>query len=236
MAILNMETYDQDRFHFGFVLGANMSYVTIKPYSNLNEMVFDSTAMPDILPAPDWGRILSITADPAPGFVVSIVSNMRINNNMDLRFIPSLAFGDRTLKYTILVYRGTDTTTTLLNISKKVPSTYINFPLELKIKSDRYNNFRAYALTGVQYTLDLSSQAKKREQRNSNEKIVKFNQNDIYLEGGVGFDFYNEWFKFGLELKMMYGLFNVLKDENNIYTDGIESLKSKIFQVSLTFE
>ncbi len=234
LKILNMETYDQDKFHFGFVLGGDMSYITIKPVSNLNTLVFDSTKMPDILPAPNMGKILSIISNPTPGFVISIVSNMRIGNNFDLRFIPSLAFGDRDLVYSIQVFRSTDTT--IMSITKRVPSTYINFPLELKFKSDRYNNFRAYMMSGVQYTLDLSSQAKKREQRSSSEKILKFNSNDVYLEGGVGFDFYNEWFKFGLELKMMYGLFNVLKKENNIYTDGIESLRSKIFQISLTFE
>jgi hypothetical protein len=88
----------------------------------------------------------------------------------------------------------------------------------------------------MQYTLDLASQAKKREQKNADQKIVKFNGSDIYAETGVGFEFYNEWFKFGVELKMMYGLTDVLKRERNIYTDGIQSLKSKIFQLSFTFE
>jgi len=51
-----------------------------------------------------------------------------------------------------------------------------------------------------------------------------------------GFDFYNEWFKLGLEFKMMYGLFDQLKREHNLYTNSIQSLKSKIFQFSITFE
>ena len=53
---------------------------------------------------------------------------------------------------------------------------------------------------------------------------------------GVGFDFYFEWFKLGTELKMSYGFFDVLKRENNIYTLGIDQMRSKIFQVSFTFE
>ena len=52
----------------------------------------------------------------------------------------------------------------------------------------------------------------------------------------MGLEFYNEWFKFGIELKMMFGLLDILKREKNLYTDSIESLKSKIFQVSFTFE
>ena len=122
------------------------------------------------------------------------------------------------------------------SIIKKIPSTYINFPLEIKYKARRYNNFRPYLLTGVQYSLDLASNAKKREQKNRSEKIIKFNQNDVYLEAGVGFDFYNEWFKMGIELKMMYGLFDILKRENNIYTESLERVNSKIFQLSFTFE
>jgi hypothetical protein len=183
---------------------------------------------------PDSAKVLSITSSPALGFVISIVSNMRMGNNFDLRFIPSLTFGDRDLIYTIKIYRKESES--LMVITKKVPSTYVNFPLEIKFKSDRYNNFRAYLIGGAQYTLDLASQAKKREQRSADQKIVKFNQNDVYLEAGVGFDFYNEWFKLGLEFKMMYGLFDQLKRENNLYTNSIQSLKSKIFQFSMTFE
>jgi hypothetical protein len=232
--ILNMPMYDQDMFHFGFVLGADLSYVTLRPIADLTTHNFDSTFIPDILPLPDSAKVLSITSSPSLGFVISIVSNMRMGKNFDLRFIPSLTFGDRDLIYTIKIYRKESES--LMVITKKVPSTYVNFPLEIKFKSDRYNNFRAYLIGGAQYTLDLASQAKKREQRSADQKIVKFNQNDVYLEAGVGFDFYNEWFKLGLEFKMMYGLFDQLKRENNLYTNSIQSLKSKIFQFSMTFE
>jgi hypothetical protein len=238
--VLNLPTYDQDsKFHFGFVLGVNLTYATIRPIADLKTRMFDSTFLPDILPLPDSARVLSITSSPTPGFVVSIMATMHMGNHFDLQFIPSLAFGDRTIFYDIETYRtraGTIDPVTRQTISKKVPSTYINFPIEIKYKAVRYNNFRPYLITGVQYSLDLASQAKKREQKNRNEKIVKFNQNDFYIEAGVGFDLYNEWFKFGLELKMMYGLMDVLKRENNIYTNSIDKVNSKIFQVSFTFE
>jgi len=234
MSILNMTTYDQDMFHFGFVLGANQCFITLRPISDLGSHVFDSTYIPDILPLPDSARVLSVWSTPALGFVISIVTNMRMGDHFDLRFIPSLSFGDRNILYNIQSYRKGDTS--LFNITKKIPSTYINFPLEVRYKSIRYNNFRSYILVGAQYTLDLASQAKKREQKNADEKIIKFNAGDIYAETGVGFEFYNEWFKFGVELKMMFGLTDILKHEHNLYTDSIESLKSKIFQVSFTFE
>jgi hypothetical protein len=229
-----MPTYDNEKFHFGFVLGVNQSLVTIKPIPDLNTHIWDSTYLPDILPLPDSGLILSIESKPTPGFVISIVGDMRMGEYFNLRFIPSLTFGDRDILYSIATFTGNDTT--LINVVKRVPSTYINFPLEIKYKAVRYGNFRPYLLAGVQYTLDLASQAKKRERKSRDQKIIKFNQNDVYLEAGVGFDFYNEWFKFGVELKMMYGLFDMLTREQNIYTDGIAKLNSKIFQISFSFE
>ena len=230
----NMSTYDNDKFHFGFVLGANLSYLTIKPIADMNTRMWSSEYIPDILPLPDSALILSIEGIPTPGFVISIVSDMKIGDHFNLRFIPSLAFGDRDMVYNLATFRDGDTS--VISVTKRIPSTYINFPLEIKFKSKRYRNFRTYLMTGIQYTLDLASQAKKREQKNSDQKIVKFNQNDLYAQAGIGFDFYNEWFKFGIEIKMMYGLIDILTREANIYTDGIEKLNAKIFQVSLTFE
>jgi Outer membrane protein beta-barrel domain len=238
--VLNMETYDQDNvFHFGFVLGVNQSLLSIRPIGDLRTHVFDSTYLPDILPLPDSAKVLSINSSPIPGFVISIVANMQMGKHFELQFVPSLSFGDRSINYSLETYRfrpGAKEPVQRFTVTKKIPSTYINFPIEIKYKSVRYNNFRPYLLAGAQYSLDLASQAKKREQKNRNEKIVKFNQNDIYVEAGVGFDFYNEWFKFGLELKMMYGLMDVLKRENNIYTESIDKVGSRIFQVSFTFE
>ncbi len=230
----NMPTYDTDMFHFGFVLGANQSLVVLRPIPNLQHTVWDSTFVPDILPQPDSAVVYSIESRPTPGFVISIVSDMRLGPFFNLRFIPSLSFGDRDLVYNILVMREGDSS--MVSVTKRVPSTYINFPLEVKYRAVRYGNFRPYLMGGAQYTLDLASQAKKRERRSGAEKIVKFNANDVYLEAGVGFDLYNEWFKFGMELKMMYGMLDVLKRENNIYTNSIADLKSKIFQISFTFE
>lgn len=238
--VLNMPDYDEESlFHFGFILGVNMSYATIRPINDLRTHVFDSTYLPDILPLPDSAKVLSVYSTPTPGFVISIVANMHLTRDLELQFVPSLSFGDRTLLYDIETFRkrvGEKDSILFSTISKKVPSTYVNFPIEIKYKAFRYNNFRPYLLAGAQYTLDLASQAKKREEKNRNEKIVKFNQNDVYIEAGVGFDFYNEWFKFGLELKMMYGLMDVLKREHNLYTNSIDRLNSKIFQVSFTFE
>ena len=92
----------------------------------------------------------------------------------------------------------------------------------------------AYVTSGLQYSLDLGAGAKKKD--NTVDYHIKLQKHDLYALVGVGMDFYNPWFKFGVELKMSYGLFDILSRENTIYTDGIAKLNSKVFQLCFTFE
>jgi hypothetical protein len=82
--------------------------------------------------------------------------------------------------------------------------------------------------------LDLASQ--KKTSGNKASSTVKLNRNDLSLEAGVGFEFYTTYFKFGTELKMGYGLRNLVIPEDNIYSGSIDKLNSKVFLLSFTFE
>jgi hypothetical protein len=226
----NMPTYDFAKYHFGFILAVNQMHFTIKPVEGLNTTMFNAEQAKEI--NADSAMIYSIEQKPTYGFTVGIVGNLRLSEYFDLRFIPSLAFGERNLEYRFLKYRGGEAE--LIDVEKNIPSTFIELPLHLKYKSARLNNFRAYVLGGLDYRIDLASQAKK--SKDAAEVQVKLLRNDISGELGVGFDFYFEWFKFGTELKMSYGFRDMLKHEDNIYTEGIDKLRSKIFQISFTFE
>lgn len=211
--IPNNPNYDLKNYHFGFLLGLNQMNFAIKPLDNLRPLdtLYDVEALPEL------------------GFNIGIIADLKLNNFMNLRFIPSLSFGERTLNYSIKYNNQI-----ISLISKKVESTYIEFPLELKLRSQRMTNTRAYVLGGVKYCLDLASQAKKKE--DENEYVIKLSKSDVLLELGVGFDFYLVYFKLGTELKMSYGINDLLIRENNVFTNGIERLNSKMFQFSLTFE
>jgi len=104
----------------------------------------------------------------------------------------------------------------LMEVRKSNPSTFVEFPLHVKYRSKRLNNAAAYLIGGVNYKLDLASQKK---------KIVT-----------VGWDFYTNFFKFGTELKMSYGLSNILLKDNLIYSSSVSSMSNKVFQISFTFE
>ena len=228
--VLNLQNYDKQPYHFGFILGINHMLFTVKPVANLNKQQWDPSQYPDVFV--DTLTVLSVTSSPTPGFTIGILGNLRLGDFWDLRFIPALSFGERILRYNVLVVD--DGEESILSLEKNITSTFIDFPLEFRYKSKRLNNFRAYVLAGGKYTLDLASQKKAEE--NSDEVTVKINKHDIYAEVGFGVEFFTTYFKFGTEVKMGYGLNNLIQYEDNIYTNSIESLKSKVFLLSFTFE
>lgn len=154
--VLNLQNYDKQAYHFGFILGINQMLFTVKPIDNLNYQDWEPYQFPDLFV--DSLRVLSVTSTPTPGFTIGILGNLRLGDSWDLRFIPALSFGERLLRYNLLTYdQGVEA---IDEVTKSVTSTFIDFPLEFRYKSKRLNNFRAYVLGGLKYTLDLASQKK----------------------------------------------------------------------------
>jgi hypothetical protein len=211
----NLLKYDKKTFHFGFLIGYNQFDFTIASKPNLAE--YDS--------------LMVVNTSPLSGFNLGIVTNLRLGKYFDLRFIPGLAFGDRIVNYSILYQSGNQLVT-----KKNAESVYLDLPLMIKFKSSRMmNNIRTYVIAGAQYSLDLISAAKK-QSSNPQEVILKLYPNDFQGFAGIGFDFYCTYFKFSTELKMSFGFVNLLKEEDNMYATSVTSLKSKILQISFTFE
>lgn len=228
--VMNLPKYDNALYHFGFTLSLNHMLFTIKPAADLNTRIYSSDQTPEL--AVDSSMLLGVTSQPTFGFCIGINGDMRLGRYFNLRFVPALSFGERYIDYSILGYQ--DGNINYIDVKKNIGSVFIDFPFFIKYKSKRHNNMLAYLLAGGQYSLDIASNARKQDL--SGQIVVKLNKHDVYALVGVGFDFYNPWFKLGVEMKMMYGIFDMLKRDNTIYTQGIEKLNSKIFQLCFTFE
>ena len=213
--LLNLGDFDEKKIHFGFSLGVNTSSFIME--SDLSRS--DSLIRLEVLPQ--------------SGFNLGIVTDLHLGPLFDLRFIPTLSFGERRLEYTFLENTGKPSTV----LSKAVESTYLDFPLNLKYRSIRYNNFAAYFVGGFMYSYDLISQKDViNAKSNIAETVIKLDNSNINYQIGVGFDFFLEYFKFSPELKMSYGVNNLIINDNTILSDPITSLRSKIFLLSFTFE
>jgi len=230
--IENLVQRDYDPYHFGFILSFNQMNFSLKTNE---EALGKITRDPNVaeFSGNDSVQFLGVNNEPVIGFTVGIVSNLKLAPLLDLRFIPSLSFGERKLNYAFTGFKD-DEEPLNVDIHKSIQSTHIDLPLYIKFKSKRAHNFRAYVLSGIKYTYDLSANSKKNKERN--DELLQLGNQDWLFEAGAGFDYYMPYFKFGVELKMSYGFNNLLRSQNNIYVDGIESLKSKLFQISFTFE
>lgn len=211
---LNLPSYDHDKLHFGFALGINKANFLILPAVN--------SSKPD--------SVLSLNDLPDWGFSLGIISDLRIHDYATLRFLPTLTFQSRAIEYQIHPSNSTNLDT-FYTTNKKIESTLLDFPVNLKIRSERLNNMSAYLLAGGKFCIDLASQEK-----TVNPDILKLNSKDFALEAGFGLDFYLQYFKLSTEIKFAAGIKNRLFPENTTWAAPINMLKTKTWVFSLNFE
>jgi len=210
----NLPSFDDRRYHFGFTLGVNSSgsFIDRNFASNFND------------------SLLTLTPKNASGFNLGIVTSLKLFNNYSMRFIPSLSFQDRVVLYEFLKADGKSEF-----FEKRIESTFIDFPINFKWRSNRLNNTAVYVLFGGKYSLDVASQ----EDVNNfiaDDIILKLKKHDFSGEVGGGFDFFLPYFKFGIELKLAVGIPNLLIQDNTRFSSPINSFRTRTFMLSFTFE
>lgn len=215
---------DSEPFHFGFTFQYISSEYKIVKKPDWRDPFYDPQDGSLVKP-----ELYSISSPTSPGFGLGFVSNFRLSNNADIRFTPALVFSDR-----FLDYRYLDSTQFK---QQRVQSTLVDFPLGIKIKSDRRKNFRAYVLAGAKYSIDIVSKKKTNDEDNIlAEKFVKNNKNILWYEAGIGLDLYFEYFKLSPEIKLSNSFRDVLRPEDHPYSAPLDKLFLRNFQFSLYFE
>ena len=163
------------------------------------------------------------------GFNISIVSSLRLGEYFDLRFLPGLSFGQRDLNYSYWSAGNNRFVTKTM----KIESTFINFPLIVKYKAKRIDNYRPYVIGGSSFALDLASQKSIKEEEKPKIRLKPF---DVYYEFGFGIDYYLTYFKFSTEIKFTVGMFDILRRDETKYTTAIDKMTSNILYISFHFE
>lgn len=223
-----LTTFDEKLIHFGFTLGVNTLDFNVLNYNPIGEN-------PDFTPYPldritKESIIRSDVPEISPGFTVGIISSVRLTRDLNLRFQPGMSFGERKLRYNVMVYD--------INYYEpaqyySIKSTFLDFPLLIKYKARRINNDRPYLIFGAAYRQDIS--------RTAQEDLVKLKNGGFYAEFGAGWDHYFPFFRFSVEAKVSLGLNNQIGEmpsstQRQYYSQSIKSLKSNIFTLSFHFE
>jgi len=216
----NIPDFDYKRLHFGFTVGLNVM-----------DFGFDRNWDSDPFLYADVSRIL-------PGFQVSAISDLRLTDHVNLRFLPGISFGWREItfyeqdgdQWRVVERQGAESVV-------GVGPAFLDFPLHLKYRSIRDNNYRPYLIGGVNFRYDMA--AKKAFDGESNN-FIRLNPADFYLEIGFGVDTYLRYFKFAPEIKVGMGLNNVLANETRPpfpeFKNSITQLTSYIIMLNFHFE
>ena len=214
--IQNRPFLDDRVWHYGFLVGFNIQDLRLanngNAYVNQNHNVEYWYA--DV---PEYN----------PGFSVVILGELKANDWLSVRLIPTMHFGDKLVTFK---EQGSGAI-----VEQYVKSTYLSVPLDLKISAERFNNYRPYVVTGFAPSFDLTV-------KKGNELLVK--QADVMFEIGLGLDLYYPFFKMIPELKFCFGLKDVLdnnrtdlKDPSLLkYTNSISEIRSRMITLTLYFE
>lgn len=204
--LINLENFDKQRIHFGFYLGLNQYDFKIdKKYDNLDILVDSQT-----------------------GFNVGLISNLRLHNNIDLRFEPGLSYGQRNLRFPNIK----DPIESL----RQVKSTYIHFPLLLKLSANRTGNIKPYVLGGVSGAINLTSNFDSKDDNKANR--FRLNQRTYNYELGAGIDIYFEYFKFSPSIRGVFGLNNEMipdNDPNSQWTGNVAKMSTRGVFINFAF-
>ncbi|MFN8206201.1 MAG: porin family protein [Bacteroidales bacterium] len=213
--VLNYQIVDEKRLHFGFTIGLNSMDFTF----DRNQQYSDS--------------LLLDVKMPGPGFNVNIVSELRFSDELALRLLPGLVFGQRAVQI--------GSARTSFDYGQlQIESNYIDIPVLLKYSGQRVNNFRPYLIGGSSVRFDMAAKKKNQLKMRDEDGIVigDLNMNlkpfDYYAEIGVGFDFYLKFFKLSTELKLSYGLRQVL--DTQLASAGLNNLSSNVVLLNFHFE
>ena len=171
--------------------------------------------------------LTSISSNSTPGFAVGFITRYRLTDHLEVRSTPSLIFADRKLRYT---FKNTTDP-----IDKPVQTTTVDFPLQMKLKSDRVGNLRAYLLGGVKFSTAIGG---KKDDANTApiDRAVRNTKSYSSYEAGFGFDIYFEYFKLSPEIKVSNTFGNLLIHENQPFSSPISKLSLHTIMFSLYFE
>jgi hypothetical protein len=205
----NYNSFKNKQYYFGITLGYNTS--NYKVYRSESFLLNDTLGL--------------VQSFQGPGFNLGLVTNLKVGNYFDIRFLPTLSFATRNINYGNAESNQT--------FDRKMDPVFIEAPLQFRFKSDIYNDMKMYILGGVKYVFDVSSESRTKREAN----LVKIAPSDFAVEFGFGCQFFFPYFILSPELKYSQGISNTLIYNSNItQATVLDKVISRTFTISFHFE
>ncbi len=210
---LNIPNFAKSRYHWGFWLAYTKS-------SLITTRKADYTFQ---------DSLISVTPESIGSFAVGPMGSVSFNENVKLRLAILLSFQDRNMNY-VFLQDGEN-----VDYVKKLRSVYTEMPLQFKFVTNRINNVAFYGMAGGKFGIDWSSNINVKEQFDYDDVLKIKRMNYAYSVGG-GVDFFLEYFKFGIDLRLDIGINNVLIKNKTYFSSPLDKLRTQMWQLSFTFE
>lgn len=161
------------------------------------------------------------------GLNVNIITNLKIGQYFDFRFIPGFGFSERKLRF----LRGPES----IYSEQRIESVFLDIPLLLRYKSVPYKDKRLFVVGGLKYSYDVSSASSTR--KNQKDNLIQIAPHDFQFEIGAGMQMFFPFFIFSPEIKFSRGLSNIHIYNGNLEESRIiDKILSRAFSISLHFE
>ena len=244
-------------FHFGVMVGTHLQDLELL---NAGQVTFTDENGQEVTS--------NVTVDQDrwdPGFTVGVLGEFRLSTHFQFRIAPAMYFGTRHLTFHNLLSSGvnsgngsdgssigdgsasgdanvgdvsstTDGNTSRYDVSQELKTAYISCAFDLIFAAPRFNNHRPYIMAGLNPMMNLSG---------NKDEYLRLKKTDLFVELGIGCDFYLPFFKLRPELKFMYGLLNSydkgyaskVKDKSMLpYTLAAKEAHSKMIALTFYFE
>lgn len=208
----NYLDFQKKNYYFGISLGVNTSGYSVNRSSN-----FASNDSINI-----------VNGIFRPGFNLHIITNLKIGEYFDFRFLPGFAFTERRFEFT------TQNSGDALTV-KSIESTFLEMPFLLRFKSEPYRDKRMFLVAGVKYDFDVSSNFK--ANRDKAQFLVQVSPHDFSVEVGAGMQFFFPFFIFSPEIKFSQGISNVHIFKDDLIESRImDIVNSRMISISFNFE
>ncbi len=222
----NLTTFDDKKIHFGYTIGLPIRDYSFQFY--------------------DENGLVSDVADVTPSSAkVGLLANIRLAEYFDFRINPCLTFGKTNILFSeeFTKYSNGEQN----NFNKGfINFTSIEIPFLFKYKAKRIVNQRPYLISGVNIAYELTSVSNPNDPKYD---WIRLDRTNYFVEVGMGWDIYYQYFKFAIELKYSLGLNNSLyndfsktnvndydSDKVGEFLGNLKSLRTQIFTISFHFE
>lgn len=206
-----LSNFDKDPVHWGFYLGLNKNNYKIS------------------YKAPESFPNAYVETEANLGFVIGLIADLRLHDNISLRIEPGLATNSKTLYFRHLS-NETDSV-------RKASGTYLHIPLLVQFSANRLRNIRPYLVGGIAYDYNFASNFHNPDDNSSGE--FRMQKNNFMYELGIGMDFYFYYFKFSPSIRGVFALNNELKiddDPNSAWTTPIDYFGTRGVFIRFTFQ